>query len=228
MKAKKMTQKLTLLTFTALFIAFMFNACSDVTSPNENLGNEYSQLSFAEAEEEDMRSRRTRQTTEVEAVTNCTLDYYILSSGNERNRPDNAIGKVTPTLDLVNHTLKLKFEADDDYEFMHTVVHIGTSQPANQFSNWVPGRYPVDNDYPDDGEYEDYLPITEVERTYSISSFSDGETIHVGAKGQMREIGTSGEGDTNTAGDINFHAQHFYFTITKSCPEPAGAMNYTQ
>ena len=36
MKAKKMTQKLTLLTFTALFVAFMFNACSDVAGPDSD------------------------------------------------------------------------------------------------------------------------------------------------------------------------------------------------
>jgi len=216
MKAKKMTQQLALLIFSALFIAFMFNACSDVAGPNENLGNEYSQISSAESEQQDLRRRGARTTTAGESVSppSCTLDPIILGYGD----PKTQTGNVTPSFDG-NGNLILLIEAIGDWKFSETLVYVGNDPPPG------PGQGGPWRNF----DSKDHDPMVDSYTwTVSLSGFSENDTIYVAVKGQSHLEGEqNGNGQTATAGDEGpWHASHFtYFILTYSCPANALSFN---
>ena len=121
MKAKKMTQKLTLLTFTALFIAFMFNACSDVVSPD----NDTSIIS----EETDMQDVfGWNQSTGGEAmpgtVPNFSEDFKLIA-GQTINAGTVRLQKRNNTLSVI--TLIDNDKLDGDWGITGTHVWVGNS-----------------------------------------------------------------------------------------------------
>ena len=205
-----MTQKLTLLTFTALFIAFMFNACSDVAGPNENLNNEYSQLSSSETEMQDLRRRGARTTTagastaETIGDLSCTLDPIDLRYGGQNRKT----GTVTPSFN--DGKLILLFTPDNNWAISETYVHVKINDgtfPTN-FGDWDTPGY--------EGVYSPYRtePFT---READLSNFELNDSISVGAKAQSHQNGNTNGGQTATAGDENAWAQHTYFNITINC-----------
>ena len=211
-----MTQKLTLLTFTALFIAFMFNACSDVAGPNENLNNEYSQLSSSETEMQDLRRRGARTTTAGESTAetigdlSCTLQAIDLKYGGGAQGQGNRqkVGTVTPSFN--NGKLILLFTPNDGWSVSETYVHVKINDgtfPTN-FGDWDTPGY--------EGVYSPYRtePFT---READLSNFELNDSISVGAKAQSHRNDNGNGGETATAGEEDAWAQHKYFNITINC-----------
>ena len=230
MKAKKMTQKLTLLTFTALFIAFMFNACSDVAGPNENLGNEYSQLSSVETETEDIRSRSRRSTVGGQSTTipsTCTLDNQIISYGGngepltDRIESGQAFGVVVIELDNGELKVKAKIDPaqqqpglDDNEDPKDWLIYKLELYIAKENVNTRGQRDRVIND--------SFDPTVEtITYTYTLSDkgINSGDSfeaaVHVDITGGENN---QEEGESAWAGDNPNHANSMNFVITNQCP----------
>jgi len=200
MKAKKMTQKLTLLTFTALFIAFMFNACSDVAGPNENIGSE---ISSTETEMQDFRgiinSRRAVGGGGAGDL-NCTLNEWDLQEGPSDGRT--TLGTVTPSFE--NGKLVVTIKLDEGYIMSEAKGYVGSNPPSG------PGQLNVEGTYNDE--------MTEAKITFDITgAFSLGDTLYVAVKSQVSN--DDGTGDFSaTAGDNEFHRNQWNFSISYECP----------
>jgi hypothetical protein len=160
MKAKKMTQKLTLLTFTALFIAFMFNACSDVAGPNEGI-SETSDNSLISQEHdgfEDIRRRiESRRTAaeEVEPASCYASGTAIIGYGSNFTN----IGTLSYSFDD-NGVLTLKFETDDGFEMDDIKIAFSNSlgdleTRPGQMRDYMSER---DANFSDTNEYEVKFP----------------------------------------------------------------------
>ena len=228
MKAKKMTQKLTLLTFTALFIAFMFNACSDVAGPNENLNNEYSQLNSSDTEMQDIRSRRLRTTSGGQSVSppSCSIGDQIITAGGAGQNVDERteVGTISVTYD--NGDLVLTIKPKEGWEFSESRVHISTDGPDYTFPNAF-GQYNQGTvDYDPRVVYPNTVYRTVTQNQLSSLGISDGNPFAVAVKVQAHEEGSNGNGgETATTGDEDQGiANRKYFEITYSCPA-SGAFN---
>ena len=219
-----MTQQLTLLTFTALFIAFMFNACSDVAGPNENLDNEYSQLSSSETEMQDLRRRGARTTTAGESTAetigdlSCTLQSIDLEygGGSQGQGQRHKAGEITPSFS--NGKLIILYSPDEDWTISETYFHVQINDGTfpDNFGDWdTPGYEGVYSPYKDE-------PFT---REFDLNDFELNQSISVGAKAQMHYNGNDNNGQTATAGEEKAFGPHRYFNITIQCPADAVAFN---
>ena len=218
MKAKKMTQKLTLLTFTALFIAFMFNACSDVTSPNENLGNEVSQLSSSETEMQDFRrftSNRTGGGEVTPPPPTCSLSDQDVTfgRGNGDSFEDrNKVGTVSVRFNDGKIYLKATIN-DPDYVIYNIKVYISKNDikfTGNQRDRVL------------DKDYDNETSTNELDFTLSEYGIGTGEQFNVAMHVNVHELDVDGntviDNESAWAGEKAGTANRYYFTINYSCP----------
>ena len=201
MKAKKMTQKLTLLTFTALFIAFMFNACSDVAGPNEGISeiNDNALISQEHDGLEDIRRRmQSRRLAAEQEPEQCQL-----SDGSGEIRYGNNLtysGDYTYT--FKDGGVIFTFEMIGSYEIDD--IKIGLSDKDDL--PFAPGQlnaYKSENDE----DFEKKSPVKSW--TVNISSLSDygineGDDvffrIHVGHDGETAWV--DGNSTCSTVGSF--------------------------
>lgn len=197
---KFLTINITLIFAVLIAVALLTSGCSDVAGP----GGDDQILSSQEVTElQDIRRRASRTTAGGESTipTSCTLNSEILAYGFSRN----PTGTVTPSLNGTN--LTITFKADPGWSFSETKVYVSNVPPSG--GGWR-GFDSVDHD----------PKVTEVTRVVSLTGFSAGDTIYIGAKGQSHNPDVeSGKGQTATGGDEGPWRAHFaYFKITYGCP----------
>ena len=222
MKAKKMTQKLTLLTFTALFIAFMFNACSDVAGPNENLNNEYSQLSSSETEMQDFRrftSTRTGGGEGDETAPSCTLTDQVITYGGanesfeQRISNDKNVGTISVTFD--NGKITLTAKVDDPELWAIDKTDLLITKDYNNASDFPPnpGRFPYNDEWDN---------VEEVSYTKTLSDYGiqPGDEFAVAMHVNVVDLTGITDDDSQSAwgGEEEGTSNRMYFIINYGCP----------
>ena len=212
-----MTQKLTLLTFTALFIAFMFNACSDVAGPNENLDGEVSQLSSADAEMQDFFRFMPRRIGGGEAaLPNCSLNDQIISYGGandsleDRIADEKDIGAVEVKLEGGKVYLTVNI---DDYSLWEVVkVEVYISKGNIQFTGNNSDRVINDED-PNPSSSNEY------DLTLNDYNISVGDNFNLAVHVDVEPIGANEVTTEQSAwaGEKEGSSNRMYFTITNEC-----------
>ena len=202
MKAKKMTQKLTLLTFTALFIAFMFNACSDVTSPNEGI-SETGENALISQEHEDLQDVRRRVQNRRLAIESNPPECQYSDGAGEIRYGANLTYSGDFTYSFKDGGIVFTFNMIGDYKIDD--IKIGLSN-QDDLGSLPPGHLSAYKSENDD-EFEKQSPIESWPVT--ISSLSDhgineGDDvyfrIHVGHDGETAWV--EGSSTCSTVGSF--------------------------
>ena len=220
-----MTQKLTLLTFAALFIAFMFNACSDVAGPNENLDSQYSQLNSEEAENADLGRRMFNIPVQEEGdPEQCPVEKtYVLGYGDNLNPAGDVVIEF-----LGNNMMSVTFKTNDPWVLKDWALHIAqdfnglptTGNPNNP--NLPPGQLEIQSSDFDDFDYG----ATEFTVKVSLSDYNINvdDIFVIAAKASLDDSSGEIETETQTGWGLDKPGGNGfwqYIEITnKPCEEP--------